>query len=146
MILPNITVKRGFSQAMKCWCPVQITFKIPYVYEWLWWNFEIIEPEDLNPPVATETHSYCEAWSAGSLSPWHIRRLTSKGKKLSGGADTQSLCGQGMSWDVRPMVTKHPLTEVCAKCQEAWEKEMPRGLGEGNAKRPGRRKSMSIML
>jgi hypothetical protein len=66
MILPNITVKRGFSQAMKYWKPVQIAIENPYVFGWLWWNFELppenqeyLKPEDL------ETHSYCEAWSAG---------------------------------------------------------------------------------
>lgn len=105
------------GQLCNYWWPIQITFKAPRIYGWLWWNFNVVEP-----PLI-EIHSYCETWVAGSDSPWHIRILTSVGKKFNGGADTPSLCGREMSWDRAPVVTKKPLGKVCAKCQEAWEKE-----------------------
>jgi hypothetical protein len=37
--------------------------------------------------------SYCESTTASSLSPVHIRELTSVGRKLGGGIDTPSFCG-----------------------------------------------------
>jgi len=39
-------------------------------------------------------YAFCESSTAGSLAPWHMRPLTLKGKKLSGGIDTRSLCGR----------------------------------------------------
>jgi len=39
-------------------------------------------------------YAFCESSGAGSLSPWHIRPLTRKGKKLGGGIDTRSLCSK----------------------------------------------------
>ncbi len=42
--------------------------------------------------------SFCETIYAHK---WHIRKLTEKGKKLSGGADTQSLCGTNIAWDIK---------------------------------------------
>jgi hypothetical protein len=41
-----------------------------------------------------QVYSFCESTQAGPLSPWHIRRLTSAGRKCSGGIDTPSLCGR----------------------------------------------------
>jgi hypothetical protein len=127
MILPNITIERKFSQAMKHWYPVEL---VPNrVYTWLWWNFEFIEPKELSMNSTETSYSYCEYWSAGSLSNWHIRRLTSKGKKLSGGTDTLSLCGRKMTWDITSPVTKDiPANNICKKCQEIWEKEIQETL------------------
>ena len=46
-------------------------------------------------------YAFCETVHASALSPWHIRKLTEQGKKLGGGADTPSLCGLKVSWDLR---------------------------------------------
>lgn len=42
----------------------------------------------------------CEAVTATATSPKHIRMLTDVGMKTGGGADTNSLCGRQMSWDL----------------------------------------------
>jgi hypothetical protein len=121
MIKLKVEIKkpaRSVRQLFNYRLPLLLTYKAPRIYGWLFWNFELIEPATI------ETHSYCEAWTATSVSLWHIRRLTSVGKKLSGGADTKSLCGREMSWDRAPVVTKNPpLDSICPKCQEAWERE-----------------------
>jgi hypothetical protein len=47
--------------------------------------------------------SFCESASATSSTPWHIRKLTKEGLKVTGGVDTNSLCGRVQSplgWDV----------------------------------------------
>jgi thymidine phosphorylase len=64
-----------------------------------------------------DNYSFCESTAAGSLSLWHIRKLTSVGRKLGGGADTESLCGKRMSWDVGVEMTKRHLdVNTCKKC------------------------------
>jgi hypothetical protein len=45
-------------------------------------------------------YSFCETATAGAKTPWHIRVLTAKGRKLGGGADTPALCGREVSWDL----------------------------------------------
>jgi hypothetical protein len=77
--------------------------------------------------VASETrYSFCEAVTAGPLSPWHIRPLDDAGQKLSGGVTTASLCdhvkpfgrerGAIGGWDVDvPFVERH-LKGACKKC------------------------------
>jgi hypothetical protein len=76
-------------------------------------------PVELPPAFA-----FCENQAAGSTSPWHIRRLTEKGKKLGGGADTPALCGHIVHWD-----RAYPLTRVavfllrdsvCHQCSELY--------------------------
>jgi hypothetical protein len=117
MIKLKAKIKKPTStmgQLFNYWWPLLLTYKPPRIYGWLWWNFSVVEP-----PLI-ETHSYCEA---DSEEPWHIRILTSAGKKLNGGADTHSLCGREISWDRAPVVTKHPPIKVCIACQEAWENE-----------------------
>jgi hypothetical protein len=71
-------------------------------------------------------YSFCEHVLASSSSPWHIRELTTEGKKLTGGIDTSSLCGQiRRGWDLRssPEDTKlsAPRT-VCEACWKIWQK------------------------
>jgi len=105
---------RTTSQLFSYWRPRLLTFKAPRIYGWLWWNFMVVEP-----PLI-EIHSYCEA---DSEELWHIRRLSSVGKKLNGGIDTPSLCGREMSWDRAPVVTSLPSIKVCVTCQEVWEKD-----------------------
>ena len=69
-------------------------------------------------------HSFCESVTAGSLSRWHIRRLTSVGQKLGGGVDTDSLCGRVKSpdgWDLATKITERRLSEVaCVDCAAAF--------------------------
>jgi len=42
--------------------------------------------------------SYCETMAA--IGMWHIRVLTDNGRKISGGADSMTLCGLDAAWDV----------------------------------------------
>lgn len=37
-------------------------------------------------------YSFCESVTSEGMSPWHIRRLTSKGQNTVGGVDTDPLC------------------------------------------------------
>jgi hypothetical protein len=66
--------------------------------------------------VAEVQYAFCERVTAGPTSPWHIRQLTDKGKKLGGGADTPSLCGSKMAWDVNVDITEHHLGHSCKEC------------------------------
>ena len=75
-------------------------------------------------------YSFCEASWAGPLSPWHIRKLTSVGKKLGGGVDTNSLCGRinnGRGWDLSAEITDHHLDHSCKDCVEIYKKESDNG-------------------
>jgi hypothetical protein len=60
--------------------------------------------------------SFCEQANASGTTPWHIRRLSAAGRKPSGGADTPSLCGRTVSWDLEGEVTPHHLTHCCQRC------------------------------
>lgn len=44
----------------------------------------------------------CETFGAGPLAPRHLRPLSAEGTKPGGGADTLSLCGRTVAWDVAP--------------------------------------------
>lgn len=63
-------------------------------------------------------YSFCESVTASSISPWCIRELSSDGRMLGGGVQTNSLCGRVKSphgWDIDVRVnTTHP--HACAKC------------------------------
>ena len=66
--------------------------------------------------------SFCESIHAGPKSPWHIRKLTEKGKKLGGGIDTKSLCnvvnlGWDLEVDINPFHLEHT---TCKKCLEVY--------------------------
>jgi hypothetical protein len=66
-------------------------------------------------------YSFCETAVATPYSLWHIRRLTKVGRKLGGGADTLSLCGRKVSWDLEVELTEHHLTHnACKKCLETY--------------------------
>jgi len=62
--------------------------------------------------------SFCENVMAGPMTPWHIRKLSKKGIKLGGGADTIALCGQVVSWDLQVEITEHHLTHCCQRCRK----------------------------
>lgn len=66
----------------------------------------------------TEKFAFCESVYATSTSPWHIRKLTDKGFKLSGGADTNALCNREVSWDLDVEITQHHLSHCCRRCAE----------------------------
>jgi hypothetical protein len=66
-------------------------------------------------------YSFCENAGAGSMSLWHIRPLTEKGRKLGGGADTLALCGWKVNWDLLDELTEHHFTHnACKKCLEKY--------------------------
>jgi hypothetical protein len=69
----------------------------------------------------TPQFAFCESIYASSISPWHIRELTYRGLKLSGGADTKSLCDREMSWDLDVEITPHHLTHCCNKCAQKFK-------------------------
>lgn len=63
--------------------------------------------------------------TSASLSLWNLRHLTSEGEKLGGGADTRSLCGRRVDWDLRVDPTPHHLeNNVCKSCLETYRKEV----------------------
>lgn len=72
--------------------------------------------------------SFCETTTAGPLSKWHIRELTRNGKKLSGGVDTQSLCGAlnpPYGWDLNVNINEYHLeNSTCLKCRGLYLKEV----------------------
>jgi len=49
--------------------------------------------------------SYCEPVTASSIPNWHIRKLGKRGLRPTGGADTKSLYGKEVSWDLGPKIT-----------------------------------------
>ena len=68
------------------------------------------------------TYSFCEIVQASGSTPWHIRLLTKKGKKLGGGADTVALCGREVSWDLNVEITDGHLVHCCKDCVDAYKK------------------------
>jgi len=73
-----------------------------------------------------EGYSFCESVTAGPLSVWHIRKLTSVGRKLGGGVDTPSLCGHvktHFGWDLEVRITEFHLEKnTCPTCADALKK------------------------
>ena len=69
------------------------------------------------------TYSFCESITATAISSWHIRKLSDKGQKLGGGADTLSLCGRNVCWDLNVEITEHHLTHCCRECEKIWRVE-----------------------
>lgn len=76
-------------------------------------------------------YSFCEGVLATSRSKWHIRELTGAGRRLSGGVDTQSLCGRVGSpnlngWDLKVEITEHHLEHnTCPECLRVWQELKP---------------------
>lgn len=60
----------------------------------------------------------CESLYASGHGKWHIRKLTTAGKKLGGGIDTKSLCGKvDKGWDLNVEMTQHHLdNNTCPEC------------------------------
>ena len=74
----------------------------------------------LSDPLV-EKFSFCETAYATGTSPWHIRKLTDKGRKLGGGADTVALCGREVAWDLEVEVTQELGDFVCSKCVDEFQ-------------------------
>lgn len=69
-------------------------------------------------------YSLCESVTASPVSRNHIRKLTAKGRMLSGGADTAALCGRAVSWDLATPLQKRRLPYICLTCCEIYEDQM----------------------
>lgn len=67
-----------------------------------------------------DEYSFCESVFAGPKSAWHLRKLTSVGRKLGGGIDTPFLCADkpGMGgWDLDvPLSDFHLVENTCKRC------------------------------
>ena len=72
--------------------------------------------------IVDDLFSFCETVTASGTTPWHIRKLTARGRKLTGGADTPALCGREVSWDLDVSITAHHLGHCCPKCKEVYLK------------------------
>lgn len=68
--------------------------------------------------------SFCESMCAWPGSPWHIRVLTNKGRKLGGGIDTGSLCGLvKMGGDLDVDINEYHLNNnTCQGCLTKYRK------------------------
>ena len=86
-------------------------------------------------PNEKPTHAFCESVMASGTSPWHIRKLSPAGLKLTGGIDTPSLCERvrpfgdktktnpgGGGWDLNVRISPHHLEHCCPKCAEDYRK------------------------
>lgn len=70
------------------------------------------------------TYSFCESIYATPRSRWHLRVLTSVGRKLGGGIDTPSLCGhvkERGGWDLDVEVNERQLVDACPLCYAAYK-------------------------
>ena len=65
--------------------------------------------------------SFCENTWAGPETPWHIRSLDERGKKLTGGAYSLALCGHVVHWDLNVEITQHHLGHCCRKCKKEYQ-------------------------
>lgn len=70
----------------------------------------------MEPVIDLSKYAFCETKHASSGSRWHIRKLTSAGRKQGGGADSRSLCGLEVSWDLRTPVTPEQVATACGHC------------------------------
>lgn len=79
-------------------------------------------PADRQAPgkEARMTYSLCETVTATGSSRRHIRQLTAKGQKLSGGADTIALCGRAVAWDLGTPIAKITPEAICPGCLAAY--------------------------
>jgi len=77
---------------------------------------------------SSPAYAFCEPVTASSRSRWHIRLLTEAGRLESGGADTPSLCGRDMAWDLGPADVQSTLSassplqhsDYCPACLQAF--------------------------
>jgi len=88
-------------------------------------------------PMPVAEFSFCESSSAGPQSPWHLRELTSEGRKLGGGIDTRTLCGRVRAgWDLEVELTPfHLHTNTCKDCLERYQNLVAGSRKSGKGKR-----------
>lgn len=71
----------------------------------------------------SKKYAFCEPVTAAPGSRWHIRKLTDKGVKLSGGVDTPALCGREVCWDLAVGVDSRYFDDCCPKCVEEFREQ-----------------------
>jgi hypothetical protein len=81
---------------------------------WKWLTRKAVEADP------TPTYAFCETIFSGAYTPWHIRLLGPAGRKINGGADTLSLCGRKVAWDLKVEITDHHLTHCCSDCSKLY--------------------------
>ena len=72
-------------------------------------------PRAADRPIEEPEYSFCETLAAHRI---HIRRLSSIGRRTTGGADTNTLCGLKACWDLKQWTLDNP--RLCPKCVGAW--------------------------
>lgn len=60
--------------------------------------------------------SICETGNM-PVAKWHLRWLTDKGPMFGGGADTESLCGIEVKWDLEVPINVETMSRVCESCR-----------------------------
>lgn len=72
---------------------------------------------DAKEDAGLAQYSYMEFVTASGASPWHIRKLSKAGRKLSGGIDTPSLCGRRYNgWDLESALDTRHDNHTCQRC------------------------------
>jgi hypothetical protein len=81
----------------------------------------------IKPQSFAGQFALCESVTATGTSPRHIRVLKENGMKAGGGADTDSLCGRPMAWDLSIVTAteihntlpyQHQSSRYCSNCVE----------------------------
>lgn len=70
--------------------------------------------------------AFCENVMATGTSVIHIRILTQRGLRLSGGADTPALCGREVAWDLPGRVDEASAADgrTCRPCLGIWREAL----------------------
>lgn len=79
---------------------------------------QVTNAKDVFCGLVARSFCFCETVTASSSSRWHIRKLTANGQKFTGGADSPSLCGRTVAWDLNVQITKHHISHACVDCVE----------------------------
>lgn len=119
---------RGYARTSWLWSARMVAmFK-------LWWLVVRTLRSGSSSHLAGEKmdqYSFCESVHAGSHSRWHIRKLTERGHKYSGGIDSPSLCGRLTAkisgWDINVAIRRENLSRACPECERAYFKELEDG-------------------
>jgi len=75
--------------------------------------------------AAAPKYAFCESVLATPISKWHIRELTDKGLRLTGGIDSPSLCAlinKGWDLDVPIDLKNIKRYNTCLKCVNAYKR------------------------
>lgn len=77
----------------------------------------------------SDEYSFCESSTGNGR--WHIRKLDTTGKHLTGGITTTSLCGTVLpirngglgGWDLDVDITDHHLSHTCTQCKDKFNED-----------------------